>query len=178
MRYKKYVSEDAAQIVALITATFSASEGEREGRAVGGLAREMLHGVRRKDLRGFVAQDGERIAGAALFTRLIFDSGVDAFILSPLAVHPEYQGAGIGQKLIQFGLRSLRKNGVQWVLTYGDPAYYGKTGFCQIDEKRVRAPQPLSHPYGWLAQPLAEQKLSDIFGSCRCVAALDKPEYW
>ena len=63
-------------------------------------------------------------------------------------------------------------------VTYGDPAFYGKVGFAPITEDQVRPPCTLSFPHGWLGQSLTGRPLAPLKGPSRCVAALDKPEYW
>jgi len=60
---------------------------------------------------------------------LTFESEVNAFLLGPVAIHTSYQGKGIGQKLINFGLNTLKENGVELAFTYGDPNFYSKVGF-------------------------------------------------
>ena len=105
-------------------------------------------------------------------------NGQAAFILSPVAVATAAQGKGIGQKLIEFGLNKLKALNVSLAFTYGDPAFYAKTGFKQIDESTVQAPCPLSQPMGWLAQSLDGQNIQAIPGATRCVEALNNPELW
>ncbi|MEM1368308.1 MAG: GNAT family N-acetyltransferase, partial [Cyanobacteria bacterium P01_H01_bin.15] len=98
--------------------------------------------------------------------------------LSPVAVCTDCQGQGIGQSLIKCGLQELKKNGVKFVTTYGDPAFYSKVGFEQISQLAIASPHPLSQPQGWLGQSLAAEPIRNIPGRCTCVKALDNPEYW
>ncbi|GAA4216566.1 hypothetical protein [Sagittula marina] len=44
-----------------------------------------------------------------------------AFMLSPAAVATGRQGEGIGQALFPYGTNNLRKDGVDVIVTYGDP---------------------------------------------------------
>ena len=131
-----------------------------------------------QNLYGFVATENEQIIGSILFTRLTFQNKVNAFILSPVAVHTNYQGKGIGQKLINFGISHLKENGIKIVFTYGDPAFYSKVGFKQITEKIAKAPLKMTHPEGWLGQSLVSDEIEPIAGYSYCVEALNKPEYW
>lgn len=82
-----------------------------------------------KDLRVFVASENGQIIGAIIFSRLMFESSINAFILSPVAVQTSYQRKGVGQGLINYGLAVLKENGVELAFTYGDPGYYNKVGF-------------------------------------------------
>ena len=63
-----------------------------------------------QDLYGFVAIENEEIIGSIFFTRLMFESEVNAFLLSPVAIHTNYQGKGIGQKLINFVSVAKKRN--------------------------------------------------------------------
>jgi len=104
--------------------------------------------------------------------------GKVAFILSPLAVSTDVQGTGIGQKLIQYGLDHLRSLNINLAFAYGDPSYYSKTGFEQINENIVKAPYSLSRPIGWLAQSLDGQEIHALADPTRCVEALSNPSLW
>ena len=94
------------------------------------------------------------------------------------AVFEAVQGTGIGQKLIQYGLDHLRSLNVSLAFTYGDPSFYSKTGFEQINEDIVKAPFHLSQPIGWLAQSLNGQKIPAMAGPTQCVEALNDPSLW
>jgi len=43
-------------------------------------------------LYGFVAIENEKIIGSIFFTQLTFQSEVNAFLLSPVAIHTNCQG--------------------------------------------------------------------------------------
>ena len=132
-----------------------------------------------QDLYVFIAIENEEIIGGIIFSRLKFEKTQrNAFLLSPVAVRPEYQGKGIGQKLINFGHRKLKNNGVEIVFTYGDINFYAKVGYKVISEKVVKAPLELSYPEGWLAQSLVSDKIKSIAGNTYCVEAINNPKYW
>jgi len=130
------------------------------------------------DLYCFIATENKQIIGSVFFTKMIFESGIHAFILSPMATLTDYQGKGVGQKLIHFGLKALKEDGVELVITYGDPDFYSKVGFGVVPEKVVPTPLKLSYPEGWLAQSLVDGEIEPIAGKSHCVAALNKPEIW
>ncbi|MBO9492785.1 N-acetyltransferase [Thalassotalea sp. G20_0] len=183
MEFSVYNPGDIDEIRHLFTRTFTDSESETEGAIVGNLAYEVMKTTGDNDLFVFVALDhsrqpGEQVAGCIIFSRLTFDSGIDAFLLSPVAVGTDYQGKGTGQALIHFGLRTLKDNGTELVFTYGDPDYYCRTGFAPVSEAVIKAPLPLSHPEGWLGQSLVSKEIEPIAGKPHCVEAMNKPEIW
>ena len=178
MNLSEFNPSDIEEINKLFIKTFSDSEGESEGLAIGELVNEYMTSTDAKDFYCFVANEGEQIIGGVFFTKLKFESDVKAYILSPMATLTEHQGKGIGQKLINFGLNILKENGVEVVVTYGDPNYYSKVGFKQITEEIIKAPLELSYPEGWLGQSLVSDKMEAIADKPSCVEALNKPELW
>jgi predicted N-acetyltransferase YhbS/nitroreductase len=167
------------RIVDLFTASFSDAEGEQEGAAIRSLVRDLLDGTDPADIEVFTAEDDGTLIGAAIFTRLRYlrdDRAV--FLLSPMAVATERQGLGIGQDLLRHALQVLRAGGVDVVITYGDPDFYGHVGFEPLSEETARAPLPLSRPEGWLGLALSESPLTPLRGPSACVAALTDPYHW
>jgi predicted N-acetyltransferase YhbS len=178
MVLRPYKASDKAEIHQLFIQVFSDAEGPSEGVQIGNLVLDMMKSTEPKDIFGFVATEQERIIGSIFFTRLFFDRPVEAFILSPVAVHTNRQGQGVGQKLIAYGIGQLRDHGVKLAFTYGDPAFYSKVGFQPITEEVAKAPLELTQPDGWLCQTLDGGDLQPIAGNSGCVDALSKPEYW
>ena len=178
MEFRAITPGDAPAVQELFVSVFSQAEGEGEGALVGRLAGDLMAHAGSRDLYGFLAADGDRLLGALFFSRLTFESDVDAFILAPVAVHTGYQGRGIGRALITHGLGQLRRDGVELVTTYGDPAFYSRVGFAPLAQTLIRAPLALSRPEGWLGQSLGGDRIEAIPGPCSCVAPLDNPAYW
>jgi putative acetyltransferase len=178
VNFRQHTPGDTRAIEDLFRTTFTDSEGEAEGQLIGDLARSLFERTPPGDLLNFVAEEDGRIVGSIFFTRLDFDSGVDAFILAPVAVSTAAQGKGVGQALITHGLDDLRSRGSGFALTYGDPDYYGRVGFRPIRDDVVRPPFPLSQPVGWLGQALQSDSIDALAGSLQCVEALSDPVYW
>lgn len=178
MNFLPYSAGDIEKIKQLFTSVFSDSEGEAEGMLVGNLAYDLIANTDPNDLYGFAAIEHGEIIGCILFSRLKLDNEINAFLLAPVAIHTNYQGKGIGQKLINFGIKYLKENGVTLLFTYGDPKFYSKVGFTHITEKIVKAPLKLTYPEGWLVQSLVNDNIEAILGNSYCVDALNKPEYW
>ena len=179
MDFTQQYKERADEIVDLFTATFTDSEGATEGRLIGTLARNLLSNVGDADIYVFSALDEAAVAGSIVFTRLTYpEDERTVFVLAPVAVATSQQGKGVGQKLLHFGLETLRADGVDVVVTYGDINFYAKVGFAQIGEDIAKAPLALQYPEGWLGQSLTARNLDPIKGPSTCVDPLDAPEYW
>ncbi len=178
MELSTYKSSDIEEIKQLFTKVFSDSEGLSEGELIGNLTYDIMTTTDAQDLYGFIAIENEKIIGSIFFTRLTFEREVNAFLLSPVAIHTNYQGKGIGQKLINFGINHLKENGVGLVFTYGDYKFYSKVGFILITEEIVKAPLKLTYPEGWLGQSLVSDEIEPIAGDSSCVEAFNKPKIW
>ncbi len=178
MKLTKYNPKNTSEIEQLFIKTFSDSEGQSEGHLIGRLVRDFIDNTDPKDLYCFVAIEDKQIIGSIFFSRMTFEENISAFILAPVAIHTDYQKKGIGQKLINFGLQTLKADGVKLALTYGDPNFYSKVGFHVVTEELVPAPLTLKYPEGWLAQSLIGNEIMPIAGKSYCVEAINKPEYW
>ena len=178
MKLSTYNPNNADEIEQLFIKTFSDSEGQSEGKAIGELVRGFMDRTDANDRYCFIATENGQIIGGIFFTRMTFESGINAFILAPVAIHTDHQRKGIGQQLIDFGLNTIREDGVELVLTYGDPNFYSKVGFSVITEKLVPAPLKLTYPEGWLAQSLVSDEIEPIVGKSYCVEELNNSELW
>ena len=178
MKYSEYNPSKIEEINHLFIKTFSDSEGKPEGLIIGELTNNFMINTNVNSFYCFVATDNDEIIGGVFFSSITFESDIKACILSPMAVLTEHQGKGIGQKLINFALNILKENGVELVVTYGDPNYYSKVGFDVISEEIINAPLKLSYPEGWLGQSLVSDKIEPIAGKPFCVKALNKPDLW
>ena len=176
MKYSEYDPNKREEINQLFIKTFTDSEGESEGLIIGELTNNFM--LSSDDYYCFVATDNNTIIGSVFFSSLTFERSIKAYILSPMATLTEYQGKGIGQKLINYAHNILKENGVELVVTYGDINFYSKTGYKQISEEVIKAPLKLSYPEGWLGQSLVSEKLEPIAGMSYCVEALKKPDLW
>ena len=179
MKFSTYKQSNKEEITQLFIKVFSDSEGQTEGSVIGGLASDLMAITKETELAVFIATTNEKIVAAVIFSKLTFaQSKINACILSPMAVDTSQQGKGIGQQLINFAINSLKENGVELVITYGDINFYSKVGFEPTTEELVKAPLPLSHPEGWLGQSLISEDIEAIAGNSSCVEALNKPEIW
>jgi len=178
MNFALFEESQSQEIIDLFECVFSDSEGKDEGLVIRGLVSDLISTTPSLDLFGYIASDREKIIGGIFFSRLTFENGSTSFILSPVAIDTNFQGKGIGQELIKFGIEKLRSRDVDLVFTYGDPKFYSKVGFQQINETHIRAPLKLSQPEGWLAQSLKNDSIGSISGASCCVEALNNQGYW
>ncbi len=162
----------------LVREAFTASDGEAEGRLVGALAATLASAIDDDEVLCMGAVENDRLAGVIFFSRLRFAKPLSVYLLAPVAVHVQRQRSGVGQALINAGIAELKTRATAVVITYGDPAYYSKTGFQPLAETVIQAPLPLSMPHGWLGQSLNDSPIPTIAGRPTCVEAFDDPSLW
>lgn len=84
------------------------------------------------DRVSLVAEVNGKPVAHILFTPVVLDAAarcLEGMGLAPVAVLPEFQGRGIGSRLIKMGLEKLRNDGRSFVVVLGEPAYYSRFGF-------------------------------------------------
>ena len=169
----------AQQIIDVFYTSFSASEGESEGEVIRTLVEHLLENTPEPDIFIFAALRNDTVIGCAIFSRLTYSDDIrDVFILSPMAVHPDCQNNGIGQTLLRESIAGLNDYGIDILMTYGDPNYYGRIGFLPMTEQVAPPPFPLSMPIGWIGQSLRSPEIAPLQGDCNCVSALNNPAIW
>jgi putative acetyltransferase len=178
MNHKTLDTNSRQEITTLFTSVFTTSEGEKEGRLIGSLVSELSAEIDNQEIICFGTHEEESLIGAIFFTRLRFNEPTQVYMLAPVAVNTKYQGKGIGQELINYGLSELKNRDVDVAVTYGDPAFYSKVGFKALSENVIQAPLTLSMPEGWLGQSLNEEKVPTINGRPTCVKEFNDPVYW
>lgn len=169
----------AQQITDVFYNSFSASEGRAEGELIRTLVANLLEDTPKPDMFIFAALHDNTVIGCAVFSRLTYTNDArDVLILSPMAIHPNHQNKGIGQTLLRESIALLKDHGIDILMTYGDPNYYGKVGFLPVTEEVAPPPFPLSIPIGWIGQSLHGAKIAPLQGTCTCVLALNNPAIW
>ncbi len=79
-----------------------------------------------------VAVEAGRVVGHILFTPVRLDPphpGWNGLGIGPVAVLPELQRSGIGSRLMSIGMEMCRRQGVDFLVLLGAPAYYCRFGF-------------------------------------------------
>ncbi|ENX02739.1 hypothetical protein F900_01187 [Acinetobacter modestus] len=76
-----------------------------------------------------VETQGKVIGHIAFSPVSISDGTTNWYGLGPISVIPEYQGKGIGSKLMKESLNRIKALNAKGCVLLGDPNYYGKFGF-------------------------------------------------
>jgi Predicted acetyltransferase len=95
VKVDSYLSSNTGDIKQLFTSVFTDSEGTSEGVLIGQLVHDIVTLTHKEDLHGYVAIDNDKIIGCLFFTRLSFQQGLSAFLLSPMAIQTSYRGQGL-----------------------------------------------------------------------------------
>ena len=147
------------------------------------LVRGLLDDPTAKPVLSLLACKDDRAVGHILFTMARLTKArntVSTAILAPLAIVPDAQKQGIGGKLIERGLESLSKSGVDLVFVLGYSAYYGRHGFKPAGHLGFEAPYPIpdEHADAWMVRALRPGVMGAASGKLVCSDTLNKPEYW
>ncbi len=114
----------------------------------------------------YVALDGDKIVGNIMYTRSLIhgDNGKLYVVLcyGPISVLPEYQGNGIGTKLIEHTKKLAREMGYTAILIYGDPKYYKRVGFVPAETYGIGAENDT-----YLDSLLACELVSGALSNCK-----------
>lgn len=126
--------EVAADVIAVDALTLAAFESQPHSRQTEGAIIRRLREAGALSL-SLVAQAGtpsspEPLVGQATFSPIcITGDAPNWYGLGPLSVVSDWQGKGVGAKLVLQGLRTLRQRGAAGCVVLGEPGYYGRFGF-------------------------------------------------
>jgi len=90
-----------------------------------------------------VAEINGKIVGHILLTKLKIKNGMKEFsslTLAPVSVLPEYQGIGIGAKLILESHKKAKELGHTSVILLGHEKYYPRFGYKHADSFGIKLP--------------------------------------
>ena len=124
----------------------------------------------------------EQPVGHILFSRvsLAHHPNIQASLLAPLAVLPEFQRQGIGLALIRAGLEELKQRGDTLAFVLGHINYYPKAGFFPAHTLGIAAPYPIEESLGdaWMVHTLGNPQPKKFSTHVICANTLMRPEYW
>lgn len=112
-------------------------------------------------------------AGGAIRTWPVAVGGVRALLVGPVAVHPTYQGEGLGGALIRAVLDRAGDRGERRALLVGDEPYYGRFGFHRL--VGVEMPRP-TNPDRVLGHALVPGAWDGIRGKVTRAVSTDEGE--
>ena len=116
--------EQPKDIPAIHTLNTSAFPTDAEARLVDALR------ANGKAIYSFVAVDEQdTVLGHVLYSPVTTPLPSHGLGLAPVAVRPEFQGQGIGSKLIRASLTEIKADGYDFVVLLGSPEYYHRFGF-------------------------------------------------
>lgn len=119
-----------------------------------------------------VAEANGKVIGSAVFSKLSTTgasaSAMKAAALAPVAVLPTFHRRGIGEHVIEMGLKLCADRGYQAVFVLGDPHYYGRFGFSSALAKRFDSVYRGPH---WMAMELVRGALDGV----SCVVRYPQP---
>ncbi|PCI86007.1 MAG: GNAT family N-acetyltransferase [Hyphomicrobiales bacterium] len=91
-------------------------------------------------------QNGDEVILASIAYWQLNVAGQSALLLGPLAVNPEFQGLGLGKKLMDETLSVAQKiaslRGWKFTILIGDLDYYKKSGFQRVPYGAIDYPPP------------------------------------
>jgi len=157
--------------------------GKDKGVVISKLVDELLNDETAMPILSLVAVDNNKLIGHILYTKVEItkaENPIFAQILAPLAILPENQKKGIGEQLINEGLRLLKESGTELVFVLGHPAYYPRCGFIPAGEQGFGAPYPIpeEHAEAWMIQELSGDVIKNNSGKVQCSKVLNEPQHW
>lgn len=177
MKFRAAKTEELEQIKAIHQDAF----GPQEGPEIVELVELMLHDKTAEPLFSLVAEENGQLLAHVIFSAIKVDSSASlkAQILAPLAVRSTKQRQGLGKALVEFGLASLKQQGIDLVFVLGHPDYYPVFGFKPAGKLGFVAPHPIAphNAAAWMVLELTPGAIQHS-GQVICSEVLGNPKYW
>ncbi len=179
MKIRKSTESDRKEILNIHDQSF----GKEKGPVIAKLVDDLLNDETAMPILSLVAAKNNKLIGHILYTKAVVTQTerlISAQILAPLAILPEEQKKGIGEELINEGLRLLKESGTELVFVLGHPTYYPRCGFIPAGEQGFEAPYPIpeEHAGAWMIQELNGDALAKNSGKIQCSKVLNEPQHW
>ena len=157
--------------------------GDEEGAGIADLVEALMVDPTAQPVISLVAVIERETVGHILFSNVRIDTArpaIQAAILAPLSVSPEYQRRGIGGALVKEGLSKCRQAGCDLVFVLGHPSYYPKHGFIPARVHDLDAPYPIApqNADAWMVEELRPKAIESTSGRVICADSLMDPKYW
>ncbi len=179
LEIRKAIESDRKEILNVHNQAFD----KEKGPEIAKLVDDLLNDKTAMPILSLVAVENERIIGHVLYTKATITQtklAISAQILAPLAILPDEQKKGIGEKLINEGIGQLKELGTELVFVLGHPSYYPRCGFFPAGEQGFEAPYPIpeEHAAAWMVQSLNGDALETANGKVQCSKILNEPQHW
>lgn len=179
MKIRKSTEPERGEIQNIHTQAF----GKDKGPEISKLVKDLMSDKTAMPILSLVAVENDKLIGHILFTKVEVTRAEDqivAQIIAPLAILPEEQNKGIGEKLINEGLKLLKESGTELVFVLGHPSYYPRCGFIPAGEQGYEAPYPIpeEHAEAWMIQELNGGVMNKNSGKVLCSKVLNEPQHW
>jgi putative acetyltransferase len=118
-----------------------------------------------------------QVVGHILFSPATIETGdgvVQGMGLAPVAVLPEFQRRGIGGKLVESGLDSLREQACPFVIVVGHPEYYPRFGFKPASGHGLKCQWEGVPDPAFMIVVLDESRMKGVSGTARYRSELDQ----
>ena len=166
MRIRKETPADYDEVYAMVKRSFATASHSD------GTEQDYLTEIRKKSTfipaLSLVAQIGQKIVGQIVLYQMKIqckDKIHAQLVLSPLSVHPDYFGQGIGAALIAEGCKRALAYGYRAVFLCGDPAYYARFGFVPTHRHRIYHVNDSEKNASWcMVKELEEGWLAGVTG--------------
>ena len=122
------------------------------------------------DVISLVAESDGRIVGHIFFSPVtIANDGreVRGMGLAPMALEPGLQRRGIGSRLVEAGLETLRRQACPFVIVLGHPEYYPRFGFAPASEHGLACQWEGVPDEAFMAVILDEEAMAGVTGVAR-----------
>ena len=90
----------------------------------------------------YVAEKDNHIIGHVIYSMAKISNGNnhdhEVLCMGPICVLPEYQGKGIGSRLLEETLKKAKKIGYNGVVIFGNPRYYERFGFGNAERYNIQ----------------------------------------
>ncbi|OON95840.1 MAG: hypothetical protein ATN36_07230 [Epulopiscium sp. Nele67-Bin005] len=94
-----------------------------------------------------VARYKQELVGHILFSRVVIKgekSTTTGVILLPCSVKKEYQGLGIGKRLVEDGIHQAKRFGYRLIIALGSYNYYSQFGFRPATQMNLVSSTPVA----------------------------------
>ena len=125
-------------------------------------------------LISLVAEKNGEIIGHILFSPVTLDGDTKIMGLAPMAVLPNWQGKGVGAKLINEGMKACEKAGYEAVVVLGHPDYYPRFGFEPSVNFKINSEYDVP-PEVFMVKELKKGALKDKTGTVKYHQIFNEP---